>query len=192
MEKPLLLLALALTPALAACSGSNGGNGNGDAATDEELPLPTAHIEYTVSYQGSNSNVVFDGEVPREVDGFCSIADSSDPTYPFLLSFDFRKGEEGTVSYQEIQMNALRIKAGLSIEILPCGGLSINHGGVEQQATLVECGDTAEGKCAFTGVSYDEQQNIVSGSFACGAFTTNTFATMEVTGGSFSLKNCER
>jgi hypothetical protein len=178
MNKLFLALCLCFAACLASCS--------------EAKPPMTASVEYTVLYQGSTSNVQLDTEGSPPAQGYCYIAGSSDPAYPRVLSFNFQKGvkSDDITTYHYFSVQSLRMRPGTSVEILPCDGVSIDFKGVTQQASLVECGATANAKCAFTSVSYNEQQNTVNGSFTCGAFQTNGFVTMEITRGIFSLTNC--
>jgi|GEM_PF-3606854 len=180
MKNAILFLVISFSIAITACE-------------EESKPL-SARIVYTVNYEAQSQEITMDTANVPPPTGYCNIAKSGNDTYPYRLTFNFYIGTPTNANtYHSLSGSGIMMRAGLSPDAVPCDNLKIDFKAVKQENPAgVACGDPAEGKCKFSGISYDEKQNVASGSFECGEFPTNTGTTMSIPRGSFTFTNCTK
>ncbi|MFH1438717.1 MAG: hypothetical protein ABIJ56_23610 [Pseudomonadota bacterium] len=161
-------------------------------ACDDPADPIEAYVTYTVTFQGSSQDVLYTGIIGEGLQGFCSVVDSGDGTYPKVLSFKVQKQDN------KVQLQQLKMRPSPQDELLLCTSFDLEFQ-TKKPANALTCGDPGTDrptqKCEFKVVVYNEDENILDGTFSCPGFDSNQSdpdgpVEMSVTGGTFSLKYC--
>ena len=162
-------------------------------ACDDPVDPVEAHVAYTVTFQGSSQGVLYTGIIDEELQGFCSTMDSGDSTYPKYLSFKVEQPDN------KMQLQQLKMRTAVQPEeLLLCTSFDLEFQ-TKKPANPLECGDPGTDrptqKCEFKVVVYNEDENIMDGTFECPGFDSNQSdpagpVEMKITEGTFYLKYC--
>ena len=161
-------------------------------ACDDPADPIEAIVNYTVTFQGSSQDVLYTGIIGEGLQGFCSVVDSDDGTYPKVLTFMVQKQDN------KVQLQQLKTRTAPIEELLSCTSFDLEFQ-TKKPASPLTCGDPGTDlptqKCEFRVTSYNENENELDGNFSCPGFASNQSnpdgpVQMSVTGGTFFMKNC--